>query len=288
MSDPTISVLLSNYNYGKYLPQCLAGILRQSFRDFEVVITDDGSTDGSQAILRDLASRDDRIKPTYFEKNQGAMAATKHNMERARGRLIFGEGVDDFIIDKEFFKNAVEGLVRHPDAAGFFAQAALLSIETNTPVGMIGMAPREGYWSPAEFYPAFLRAEMFVPGASSIWRRECMRAVGEFDYSLGPQTDYLINHLLPAKYGVVYARVPVACQRIYQSAGNYGSRGDLWEMAARYASVEAKLKAAVPEYPEMEKDWAVWRARTMIDAISKTTGMTWVLMEPMQNSRASA
>ena len=49
---PLLSVCFASYNYGRYLRQCLNGMLMQSFRDFEIVVTEDGSTDESLAILR--------------------------------------------------------------------------------------------------------------------------------------------------------------------------------------------------------------------------------------------
>lgn len=270
MGSPAFSIYLCNYNHGKYLPQCLAGILRQTFTDFEVVLTDDGSTDNSRTVIREFAAADRRIKPVFFEKNQGLMAATKNAWERLRGRFVFGQGADDFIIDAEFFARAFEAFTAHPRAAGFFGVAGIYSAEREVAIGGMGSAPSEGYIEPLDFYRAFLRGQAFVPGSSSIWRYDRMKAFGGFDFSLGPQIDFLLNHALPSQDGVVFANVPVACQRVYESKANFGSKGTIWEAARRLEQVENSIRKVATAYPERDDDWTAWRARWMVDAIQKT------------------
>src|SRR4051812_9004724 len=58
---PTISVLMSVYNGERYLSAAMDSILSQSFRDFELIVIDDGSKDSSPAILQDYAGRDPRV-----------------------------------------------------------------------------------------------------------------------------------------------------------------------------------------------------------------------------------
>ncbi len=273
MSAPTFSIYLCNYNHAKYLPQCLAGMLRQSFTDFEVVITDDGSTDGSQRIIAGIAAKDSRLKTHFFTKNQGLMAATKNALERVTGTYIFGEGADDFIFNEHFLALAATALAEHPTAAGFFGVVGLLDAEQNQVTGKFGSASREGYIPPEDCYRDFLRGNMFAPGSSSIWRRDCMQEIGGFDFSLGPQIDFLMNHALPARHGVVFTSAPVTCQRIYQKASSFGSKGGtLWEATGRLAKVEARIREWGQPYTGMEEDWKRWRAQWAIDAI-KTSGI---------------
>jgi len=62
MSTPAISVLMSVYNTARYVAEAVESILAQTFREFEFIIINDGSTDGSEKILRGLAERDTRIR----------------------------------------------------------------------------------------------------------------------------------------------------------------------------------------------------------------------------------
>ncbi len=270
---PTVSVLICNYNQERYIAQCLAGIRRQTLKDFEVVITDDGSTDKSASIIARVAAEDKRIKPVYFPKNRGVIAAVQETFARVTGRLLFCEGSDDFIANEHFFAEAVAALDKHPNAAGFFGLAGLLYAEKNELAGRLGQSPAEGCISPEECYRQFLRGTMFVPGSSSIWRHECMTEIGGFDYSLGPQIDFLVNHALPARHGVVFNNTAFTCQRIYQNASNFGSKGGtLWEAAGRLEKVEKRMREWAQPYEGMEEDWKIWRARWTLEAI-RTTGV---------------
>jgi len=62
---PLISVTLPNYNYGQFLAPALESILMQSYANFELLVSDDGSTDESAAIIRNYAAQDRRLKPVY-------------------------------------------------------------------------------------------------------------------------------------------------------------------------------------------------------------------------------
>lgn len=70
MEKPKISVVVPVYNGEKYLGQCVDGILAQSFRDFELILLDDGSPDGSGAICDRYAEKDSRIRVIH-KPNEG-------------------------------------------------------------------------------------------------------------------------------------------------------------------------------------------------------------------------
>lgn len=276
MSAPTFSIVICNYNHGHYLSQCLAGIMRQTYTDFEVIITDDGSTDNSRQIIAELAANDARIKTRYFEQNQGAMAAVRDVWGRATGSYIFGQGADDFMINERFLEMAATGLKENPTAAGFCGVAGMLVAEKNELSGKLGHAAYSGYIPPQECYREILRGAMFVPGSGSIWRRDCIEEIGGFDYSLGPQIDFLVNHALPSRHGIVFTNTAVTCQRIYQNASSFGSKGGtLWEAAGRLAKVEKRIREWAQPYEGMEEDWKGWRARWTLEAI-RTTGVRLV------------
>ncbi|MDX2187683.1 MAG: glycosyltransferase family A protein [Opitutaceae bacterium] len=264
---PKVSVALCNYNHARYLKQCVAGILRQTYKDFELVITDDGSTDGSQKLIQDLANHDRRIVANFLPKNVGVMKAVEATMARVTGEYIYNEASDDFLVDERFFERAISALETDPRPAGFFAVTGLYSEETKQLTGSMGIAPHLGYIAPGEVMPAFLRGGLFVPGSSSIWRTARYREIGGFDFRLGPQIDYLINHLLPSLHGVIYDNAGVKVMRCF--ANSYSSSASLWAQAERYQLVEKILRERAPSYEGMESDWVAWRARLMADALCK-------------------
>ena len=79
---PIVSVNMSVYNAERYLAEAIESILNQTFRDFEFLIVDDGSTDRSPEIIRRFAARDDRIR-LWIEPHRGWVAARNDMLDRS-------------------------------------------------------------------------------------------------------------------------------------------------------------------------------------------------------------
>jgi len=93
-SAPAISVVLPVFNAEHYVREAVESILAQSFTDFELIIINDGSTDGSSAILQELAASDARV--LLIERaNGGLVSALNEGIERARANLIARMDADD-------------------------------------------------------------------------------------------------------------------------------------------------------------------------------------------------
>ena len=92
-AEPAVSVILCSYNRLGYLKDALAGVYRQTFRDFEVVLADDGSTDGTARWIR--GRRCPRLKLIRLPRNLGPAAARAEALRRARGRFAAFLDSDD-------------------------------------------------------------------------------------------------------------------------------------------------------------------------------------------------
>lgn len=95
---PAISVIVPVYNVEGYLGRCLDSILGQSFRDFELILVDDGSTDGSPALCDEYRRRDSRVRVIHRE-NAGVGLARNSGLEIARGEYIAFADADDYLGD---------------------------------------------------------------------------------------------------------------------------------------------------------------------------------------------
>lgn len=90
------SLILPIYNVESYLSECLSLILKQSFSDFECLMIDDGSTDGSADICKKFASRDSRFK--YYYKNNGGLSdARNYGLRKSSGDYIVFIDSDDVV-----------------------------------------------------------------------------------------------------------------------------------------------------------------------------------------------
>lgn len=91
-----ISIVVPVYNVEKYLGRCVDSILEQTYKDFELILVDDGSTDSSGTICDKLRKRDDRIRVIH-QKNGGLSAARNTGLAEAKGEYITFIDSDDFI-----------------------------------------------------------------------------------------------------------------------------------------------------------------------------------------------
>lgn len=91
-----ISVIIPVYNIQSYINQCIDSVLRQTFKDFELILIDDGSTDQSGIICDWYAEKDERIS-VYHQENQGLSVARNRGVESARGRFVTFIDSDDYI-----------------------------------------------------------------------------------------------------------------------------------------------------------------------------------------------
>ena len=88
MKIPAISVVIPVWNSGRYFRECLDNVLGQTLRNIEVLIVDDGSSDGSSAVADEYAARDARVTVIHQEESTGAGPARNAAMNIARGEYI--------------------------------------------------------------------------------------------------------------------------------------------------------------------------------------------------------
>jgi len=125
---PTLSVLVLNYNYRRYLRSCVESILAQTFGDFELIIIDDRSTDDSIELINELKQLDPRIVVAAHEKNQGfSRSLIEGTEELSRGELLTVISADDRAARNDAFATQVELLRKHPSAAFCFSGYDLFS-----------------------------------------------------------------------------------------------------------------------------------------------------------------
>ena len=94
--NPLVSVIVPVYNVEKYLRQCLDSILGQTYKNLEIIIVNDGSTDSSANIIKEYKKTDDRIV-VISQKNQGLSAARNAGVKKATGNYIMFVDSDDWI-----------------------------------------------------------------------------------------------------------------------------------------------------------------------------------------------
>ena len=108
---PKISVIVPVYNTEKYIGRCIESILNQSYKELEVIVINDGSSDGSAEIIRKYAENDSRI--IFIDnKNYGVSESRNIGIRNAKGEYIQFVDSDDFI-DENMLKDTLKLLEEH-------------------------------------------------------------------------------------------------------------------------------------------------------------------------------
>lgn len=110
----TISVILSVHNGKPYVEQAIKSILAQTYREFEFLIVDDGSTDGSADLLADFAKRDSRVRVMTNKVNLGLTQSLSNALRQAQGICIARMDADDVALPNRLEKQ-YEFLQTHPE-----------------------------------------------------------------------------------------------------------------------------------------------------------------------------
>lgn len=98
MKQPKLSIIVPVYNVEKYLSDCLESILSQDFKDYEIVLLDDGSSDGCPAICDDYAMKDHRIR-VFHQQNAGQASVRNAGLTKAKGFYVTFVDSDDILAE---------------------------------------------------------------------------------------------------------------------------------------------------------------------------------------------
>ena len=108
--NPTVSVIIPTYNRAHLIGRAIQSVLNQTYRDFEIIVVDDGSADNTEEVVKSFY--DKRIKYIKHKKNKGAAATRNTGIKAARGKYIaFQDSDDEWLPEKlekqmKVFENA--------------------------------------------------------------------------------------------------------------------------------------------------------------------------------------
>jgi GT2 family glycosyltransferase len=181
---PSITILMPVYDGERFVDEAIASVVGQDYTDFEFVIVDDGSTDGTPAILRRWAERDSRIVLVRAPKNGGIAASLNRGLAVARGRYVARQDADDLCLPGRL-RRQVAVLDAEPDvvlvSAGYdLIDARGLSLGT------------EMRTEPPEVVAYLLHFSNAIGGHGQVmFRREVVAAAGGYceDFELSEDYD---------------------------------------------------------------------------------------------------
>ncbi|MGR6970262.1 glycosyltransferase family 2 protein [Streptomyces cynarae] len=185
-SDPVVSVVIPCHDYARYLPDAVSSVVAQTFRDWELVIVDDGSTDDTAEVAKGLIARHpDRCIRLLQQANAGVSAARNTGIEAAAGRYILPLDADD-VIAPTMLEKTVAVLDGDPAIAIASTDVFTFTDDDLPPQAM-----------PLPAYSRELMLQRLIMFYCSLYRREAWQAVGGYDETMraGEDWDFWIGCL---------------------------------------------------------------------------------------------
>lgn len=180
---PTVSVVITCYNYGKYLEGCLMSVIKQTYKDIEIIVVDDGSTDNTIEVMGYFKETPNIIY--IWQENSGQTRAKNVGIKSSTGNYVaFLDADDRWCPDKlekqmTCFENDKNGVV-YCRAKYLDENDQPLDYEMTDPY----LQPRRGFVTDWLFY------NNFVQFSSTVVRKECFEKFGTFDESLKMAIDW--------------------------------------------------------------------------------------------------
>lgn len=198
---PRVSVILPTYNGLKYLDKAIQSALAQTFQDFELIVVDDGSNDGTAEFLKTIEHDNLRV---FSKQNGGAFDAINYGINRSTGELVTWISSDN--VCTEYFLDAlVAGIDSQPNAK--FAYASYFNIDSSGNIGSVNLS---NYQLPNEHLTASHRGN-----AAFIYYKDCHDFVGKYIDIHSCDTDMWIKLVTQFDEKPVYIIEPVYYYRIH-------------------------------------------------------------------------
>jgi glycosyltransferase involved in cell wall biosynthesis len=205
-----VSIILPAYNSKRFILQTVNSVLAQDWRDFELLVIDDGSTDGTANIVQGL---DERIK-VIRQENKGIAGARNVGIDAATGDFIALLDHDD-LWHPEKLSAQLKCFALHPKAGCVYSTFIRWVDETPPifPVEHLDPANIDPEFSGWIYHKLLITNSVFL--SSAMFRREVMREIGYFDPALPPADDWDFNIRVSRKYSFSQLRQTTALYRVH-------------------------------------------------------------------------
>jgi len=218
-ATPTVSVVIAAYNRARFLPETIDSVLGQRFRDFELIVVDDGSTDETQQVLKPYG---DRVR-YFYQENSGPSAARNLGVRHARGEWIAIQDSDD-LSTPDHLESLFAFAEKNPDCGMVFANGAYLggpehNRETIIPKEKSRRLAQQGVRLLDLFEKSIVRLQ------AALLSKTCLETIGGHDESLRICMDLDLAFRIFMRYPVAYLDKVVFLYRKHE--GNIGRNQDV-------------------------------------------------------------
>ena len=228
-SQPLITVIVPVYNIMEYLPRCVHSITAQTFKNLQIILVDDGSTDGTADLCDKLASEDSRIK-VYHKENGGSSSARNMGLKHAEGAYVGFIDSDDYI-EPDMYEKLCAAIEK---SGAYIAQVGRDEIdEEGNRLPDICIPPEKAkLYSNEEFLRELLLHKGDCSFCTKLFRRELFE---EREFPIGKLNEdfRLLVHMLTEGEGIL--SLPDRCYHVFYRQGSNSRKKDKNEFSRVFA-----------------------------------------------------
>ncbi|MEO5865336.1 MAG: glycosyltransferase [Nitrospiraceae bacterium] len=210
-----VTAVVASYNHAEFLVQRMESLIAQTYRDLEILVIDDCSTDNSVEVLRKYQAHP-KVTLVVHEQNRGWVSVSNQGVEMARGEFVIFANCDDDC-DPSLIQRLVAAMTAHSTAGMAFCRSELVD-ERDNPLGddftvressFRARCSKDTLLSGAET-SRFLLHSCVIPNLSAaLFRRECFASVGNLSASYRVCCDWDLFFRIAARYDVAYIAEPL-------------------------------------------------------------------------------
>lgn len=246
--EPIVSICIPNYNYARFLPECLDSVLHQTFRDFEVIFRDNASTDNSYSIAGKYQKifMEQEI-PFYLECNAYNYGSDRNSelcaeMSRGKYRLILAS---DDILYPNYLEEMVGVLERYPHVSMVMAHRD--EIDGSGEVTVTKPFYKYSCVIPGEQQAAvFMKAGIAIPG-QRVMRVSAIEKVKEWICTFQVANDWYYNALMSCVGDIAYLKDPLMQYRIHDENETTESEDNMTAIMEHYQIIH-KIAKVTAQY----------------------------------------
>ncbi len=217
---PAVSVVIPVWNCEAWIRRCVDSVRSQTFAEFELLIVDDGSTDGSPEIADTLSSEDPRIR-VVKRAHRGLSATRNAGIRASQSPLVAFLDADDGWYPTKL-ERQVEFLTGHPECGGTFSWFELVDVNDRLIVGWEQLAERFERCQVDALSLVVVGNQVAGSGSSVMLRRDALQTVGLFDERMGAAEDLDLWYRVALKYEI--RATPQVLVQVRERPGNMQSQ----------------------------------------------------------------
>jgi glycosyltransferase involved in cell wall biosynthesis len=218
MMVPTLSVVMTNYNYSQYIEKAVITILEQSYTPLEFIIIDDASTDDSVSKIERLFANKSYCKLIRHNENKGILYTLQEALQISKGTHIYHASSDDYV-EPEFFKKSMELIEKNPTMGLCCGKPIYFHDERSLRIHhYLGVKEETQIIYPEELASLFRKSHFSIAGVTSIFRRDLMLKYGGYQPNLKSACDGFLIHQIAFRHPIGYIPEPFAAVRVHSSS----------------------------------------------------------------------